>query len=58
MPNELKPCPFCGGKVSVWHNLATDNYDIECQECCCDVQQHYGCVDEAIEAWNRRADNG
>ena len=51
---ELLPCPFCGGNVRVWHNLETENYDVECQKCGCDVQQHYGCKDEAITAWNTR----
>ena len=55
---ELLPCPFCGGNVRVWHNLETENYDIECQKCGCDVQQHYGCKDEAIEAWNTRTQKG
>ena len=57
MTDKLKPCPFCGGEAYVWLNLETDNYDVECLECGCDFQQHYGCVDEAIEAWNRRVDN-
>lgn len=27
---------------------------LPCPFCGCDVQQHYGCKDEAIEAWNTR----
>lgn len=51
---ELKPCPFCGGEVRIWFNLATETYDITCQKCWCDFQQHYGCKDEAETAWNTR----
>jgi Lar family restriction alleviation protein len=56
--DNLKPCPFCGGEAKMWFNLETDNYEIECQKCFCDVQQHFGCKDEAIEAWNKRKGEG
>lgn len=72
MPNELKPCPFCGGKADTYEyeeeQVIYDPlgcvdkkiytlYDVECPEC------GYCIVDkvseqEAIEAWNMRADNG
>lgn len=51
---KLLNCPFCGGKVRIWYNLETENYDIECQMCGCYIQQHYSCKDEAISAWNTR----
>ncbi len=54
---ELKPCPFCGGKVFFHHNVRemTGENQVECDECgvlvCFDVD-----MDEAQieEAWNRR----
>lgn len=55
---ELKPCPFCGNKALVWR---TDHRTyIEC--CNYSTLTHQVCVSaetdkEAIEAWNRRAEN-
>ena len=66
---ELKPCPFCGGKMVEVLNrleeepemeligLTEDNWNVLCRDC-------FGfggtrrTAEEAIEAWNRRADNG
>ena len=53
---ELKPCPFCGGKAEIemddsWYW----NYHVLCQECKIGTDC-YETADEAIEAWNRRAD--
>lgn len=61
MPNELKPCPFCGCEVEIvcigggwfWRHKNNPS-DIAC------VITHskkYKTYEEAIEAWNRRADN-
>lgn len=57
---ELKPCPFCGGKVKVRYKMPM-NW-IECKRCNCSMVQvdSYAQRDreqELIEAWNRRADN-
>lgn len=55
MSEKLKPCPFCGGEahLSNW----TDQAYVWC-ECGVktEVYLHSGCVDKAIEAWNRRAE--
>lgn len=60
--DNLKPCPFCGGT-----NLYVDGYEhgaglrwrVLCLDCMATVdpgtiQQKY----RAIEAWNRRDNNG
>lgn len=55
MSTDLKSCPFCGGEahLSNW----TDQAYVWC-ECGVktEVYLHSGCVDKAIEAWNRRAE--
>ena len=53
---ELKPCPFCGGveKLSVcgW----ADQYWVSCDNC--ETEGPSGeTPPEAIEAWNRRAED-
>ena len=60
--DELKPCPFCDGAADVLIDL--DNaysgiphkWYVVCRECC----THSGLFvsrEDAIEAWNRTADN-
>ncbi len=66
---ELKPCPFCGGKVEPFkddHN----KFGIECSNCQMyfGIEVEAGCkliegwhstfntLDSMIEAWNRRAE--
>lgn len=70
---QLKPCPFCGGESEVciseehhgmdgWYRVAF----VRCKECRCRTPQYaidgfYGCKtteQDAIEAWNRRANDG
>ena len=56
--NELKPCPFCGARAYVHRKIlrasVTIWYVCLCEECPC---QTWGSdnMQEAIEAWNRRA---
>jgi hypothetical protein len=56
--NELKDCPFCGGKA------VASNYVVEaavrCVDCRATIKRTHGQYDdigypEAIDAWNRRA---
>ena len=65
--NELKPCPFCGRKPSKVREhyvsgTALIYYSVECKakltKCFVKPQTIYcKTKEEAIEAWNRRADD-
>ena len=61
---ELKPCPFCGANVNdedepivLAYQYTIDAYCISCDRCGASSGSHDGRV-EAIEAWNRRAEDG
>ena len=59
---ELKPCPFCGGKAFMWSWNGGTRIDCENWNAN-DDRVHYVGVgartkEKAIEAWNRRASNG
>lgn len=66
--DELKPCPFCGRKPSKVREhyiagLGVIYYTVECKQkgskCFVNPKTTYlKSEKEAIEAWNRRADNG
>lgn len=59
---DLKPCPFCGGKAKIdeWHNFDKDLFTVECacnNKCNVRPMTHFCKTEqEAIEAWNRRAE--
>ena len=56
---ELKPCPFCGSnKVVIRWNFRYEVYEVNCVGCNCTLTHWYECADEAINAWNRRHDDG
>ena len=60
---ELKPCPFCGGRAGIrrFAGKVFDAYKVYCmnEDCCIEPATHsYYYKIEAIEAWNRRADDG
>ena len=64
MPDELKPCPFCGGKaklVDVGIEGEFQDWVVECPNChIALLYNDDGCVStilEAVIAWNRRVDN-
>lgn len=58
---KLKPCPFCGGEAWIITGpLGRFSY-VYCTECRAqgepfEVRAEYCAKDEAIKAWNRRAD--
>ena len=52
---ELKPCPFCGGEAKLgWYR---DFYYIRCKNCGIRTLVEFT-MRRAIEAWNRRAEDG
>ena len=58
---KLKPCPFCGGKAYVQCHIfdgVHETYGVLCTngKCYTSGWQFYGTAEEAIEAWNRRAE--
>ena len=56
---DLKSCPFCGGKASVFCDESTDTWNVFCDNGLCPVEPATViCFSErgAIEAWNTRAD--
>ena len=58
---ELKHCPFCGGEAHFLQNVyklwIVGCNEAECLGCIFPVKMHYLTKEEAIKAWNRRADN-
>ena len=65
MPNELKPCPFCGGKAKLYNQKVIGGYDysyVICDSCGIrtlkyEVSTEYCAKDKATEDWNRRTEN-
>lgn len=59
MSDNLKACPFCGGKAklsSFRDELGYQFSGVRCQKCYCGTQD-FKSEKKAIEAWNRRKDN-
>ena len=62
MPNELKPCPFCGGKAEAWvefiHHESYGQDEVTMHHCGCKKCNIYSnwpwWREGAIIAWNRR----
>ena len=51
---ELKPCPFCGGNAEI---KKYTRFWVACDDCLTESAA-YATKEEAIEAWNRRAEDG
>ena len=63
MPNELKPCPFCGGEASlikrkfkVGFYPSGGTYYVHCKVCLVTTQPRQKSED-VIKVWNRRAND-
>ena len=59
--SELKPCPFCGAKAVMNYKQALNTWIVECSNSSCPasymIGMDYDTEAEAIEAWNRRAND-
>lgn len=58
MDEELKPCPFCGGKAeTVYAYYDYNSWGIHCVDCGAYIQcdPKKDTKEEAIKAWNNRA---
>ncbi|MBQ9784280.1 MAG: Lar family restriction alleviation protein [Clostridia bacterium] len=53
MSEEIKPCPFCGGEAELYSGGIKYVLCKECLATSCDFKTEA----EAIEAWNRRAND-
>lgn len=54
---DLKPCPFCGGvhvEIVNQGSMPDDPHVVQCDDC--DASASGMSADEAIAAWNRRAE--
>lgn len=55
--SDLKPCPFCGGKA---HTCGDEDQErvcwVMCPDCLASAGGNYPTMEEAITAWNTRAD--
>lgn len=61
---RLKPCPFCGGTGEAYQaptmrslKIDDDVYWVQCRNCFGRAGNSYSKI-EAINAWNRRAEDG
>ena len=60
---ELKPCPFCGGKPCIVHShLFSNEYEVRCSFCGSRTMIYKSYCNQsaklnAIQAWNRRTND-
>lgn len=65
MPNDLKPCPFCGSEAKLYIQKVIGGYDyayVICPSCKIstakyDASTQYCAKDKAIDDWNKREAN-
>lgn len=57
--NELKPCPFCGGKVEIVGIKNGNSFIVWCENCGLGfgIEKEYYLY-QIIGAWNHRAEQG
>ena len=56
---ELKPCQFCGGEAVMTYSIKGFQIFCDNENCILNTLEMYDKIteDEAVEAWNRRAEN-
>jgi len=60
MADELKPCPFCGGKPYILEDEYYGTFEVGCNNRKCKLVVYTNDIAEkkkAIAAWNKRVDN-
>ena len=64
MPEKLKPCPFCGNRVAVEEKINFGEPNVFIVYCnpsnggCGAKTNWFDSAEEAIDAWNRRVNDG
>lgn len=58
--DDLKPCPFCGGKAVLIESIPAQVFKVECMNTSCycfSTSIIFSSKSNAIEAWNRRTND-
>lgn len=57
---ELLPCPFCGNPANIvsFRVFTAMCFYVKCSKCGAEINRPVASKKEALEAWNRRAENG
>jgi Lar family restriction alleviation protein len=53
--NGVLPCPFCGSYPELFTTFWRNASAISCTSCGCTSDDEYKSLQQAIDAWNRRA---
>lgn len=51
---EIKPCPFCGGKAEIDYTCRGNYPGVYCNNCSAYIFDYSYSEEKAIEKWNRR----
>lgn len=53
--NDVLPCPFCGSYPELFTTFLRNASAIACTSCGCTSDDEYKSLQQAVDAWNRRA---